>query len=137
VAAELQLKVGQEELAVLRRCKDGTCIVGLRLAYSRCVCVVSTIFCPRRQGRVLPVPAACGGAAWFGFEDLCLQPVAAADYLAIARRFHTVFLAGVPRMGMQDRDAARRQAAGQRSARRRAFSPSPPPPSPHHADSSP
>src|SRR5690606_41392858 len=36
-------------------------------------------------GRNLPVPQAARGVARFSFEALCDRPLAAADYLAIAR----------------------------------------------------
>lgn len=32
----------------------------------------------------------------FEFSDLCGRPVAAADYLALASRFHSIALRGVP-----------------------------------------
>lgn len=37
-----------------------------------------------------------GGVCMFPFEELCGRPVAAADYIALAERFHTVALEGVP-----------------------------------------
>lgn len=40
--------------------------------------------------------AAGGGVCMFTFEELCGRPVAAADYIALAERFHTVALEGVP-----------------------------------------
>ena len=40
------------------------------------------------------VPEAAGGVAKFGFLDLCGHPLGAADYMALARRFHTVFITG-------------------------------------------
>lgn len=32
----------------------------------------------------------------FSFKDICGKPVAAADYIALANRFHTLVLKGVP-----------------------------------------
>ena len=52
-------------------------------------------------GRTLEVRRASGGAAWFGFEELCAQPLGPADYIAVASRFHTVYLSGIPAMSMQ------------------------------------
>jgi cell division protein ZapE len=60
------------------------------------------------MGRAIEVPRAARGVAWFGFEELCMRPLAAADYLAIAGRFAAVILEGIPRLGRDDRDAARR-----------------------------
>ena len=44
------------------------------------------------KGHTLRVPHATMGAARFRFHDLCEQPLAASDYLRIAREFHTVVL---------------------------------------------
>ena len=60
------------------------------------------------KGRSLPVPAAARGVARFNFADLCEQPLAANDFLAVARAFHTLVLDDVPRMTGAERDAARR-----------------------------
>ena len=60
------------------------------------------------QGRTIAVPAAAAGIARFAFDDLCRQPLGAADYIEIARQFHTVFLAGVPVMEARRRNEARR-----------------------------
>ena len=59
-------------------------------------------------GRALHVPCAAKGVARFTFDDLCLQPLAAADYLAIAREYHTVLIDRIPQMSEQLRDATRR-----------------------------
>jgi cell division protein ZapE len=50
------------------------------------------------QGRRIEVPRAALGTAWFAFDDLCAKPLGAADFLAIATHFHTLVLAGVPRL---------------------------------------
>jgi cell division protein ZapE len=60
------------------------------------------------KGRELPVPLAARGVARFVFADLCEQPLAATDYLAVARNYHTVVLDGVPRLNPERRDEARR-----------------------------
>ncbi len=60
------------------------------------------------NGRDLFVPKALKGVAVFSFRRLCDNPLGAADYLAIARRFHTVILVGVPVMGPELRNQARR-----------------------------
>ena len=60
------------------------------------------------KGRSVHVPRAFMGVARFSFHDLCEQPLAAADYLRIAREFHTVILDHVPVMTYDDRNAAKR-----------------------------
>jgi cell division protein ZapE len=58
--------------------------------------------------RSLEVPQAAAGAARFAFEDLCARPLGAADYLAVAEAFHTVFIDAVPLLGEARRDERRR-----------------------------
>ena len=60
------------------------------------------------KGREIAVPAAASGIARFGFRDLCDVPLAAADFLAVAERYHTVILADIPVLGPANRDQARR-----------------------------
>ncbi len=60
------------------------------------------------QGRTLTSPMAAVGVARFGFADLCERPLGAADYLAIAARYHTVILSGIPELGPEQRNEARR-----------------------------
>ena len=59
-------------------------------------------------GREVVVPRAAEGVARFCFADLCAKPLAAADYLAVARAFHTVLIDRIPVMGPEKRDVARR-----------------------------
>lgn len=59
-------------------------------------------------GRTLHVPKSLKGVAVFSFKRLCGQPRGAADYLAIARRFHTVIIVGIPVMGPDMRNEAAR-----------------------------
>ena len=59
-------------------------------------------------GRSVIVPRAARGVARFDFADLCMQPLAAADYLAIARDFHTVMIDHVPVMTENMHNVARR-----------------------------
>ncbi|RIA35483.1 cell division protein ZapE [Hephaestia caeni] len=63
---------------------------------------------PVPGGRTLHVPKALKGVAVFSFKRLCGEARGAADYLAIARRFHTVILVGIPRMGPENRNEAAR-----------------------------
>jgi cell division protein ZapE len=60
------------------------------------------------KGRELVVPAAAQGVARFSFAELCEQPLGASDYLALAERFHTLVIDGVPRMGIEKRNEAKR-----------------------------
>eukprot|EP00951_Prasinocladus_malaysianus_P049048 scaffold665198_cov108-Prasinocladus_malaysianus.AAC.1 len=59
-------------------------------------------------GRSLPVPAACSGTARFSFAELCAKPLGAADYIAVSRAFHTVFITDVPAFSMQVTERATR-----------------------------
>ena len=57
-------------------------------------------------GRKLYVPKALKGVGVFSFKRLCGENRGAADYLAIARAFHTVIVVGVPVMGPDMRNEA-------------------------------
>jgi cell division protein ZapE len=59
-------------------------------------------------GRTLHVPKALKGVAVFSFKRLCAEARGAADYLAIARRYHTVILVGIPVLGPERRNEAAR-----------------------------
>ncbi|XP_027080929.2 uncharacterized protein [Coffea arabica] len=59
-------------------------------------------------GRTLEVPLSCNGLARFTFEYLCGRPVGAADYIAVAKNYHTIFISDIPTMSMRIRDKARR-----------------------------
>jgi cell division protein ZapE len=60
------------------------------------------------NGRLIPVPAAAPGVARFSFADLCGQPLAGPDYLAIARAYPTILLEDVPLLTPDRRNEARR-----------------------------
>jgi cell division protein ZapE len=59
-------------------------------------------------GRMLHVPKSLKGVAVFSFKRLCGEPRGAADYLAIARRYHTVIIVGIPVMTPEMRNEAAR-----------------------------
>ena len=60
------------------------------------------------KGHTVRIPRATMGVAWFSFQDLCQQPLAAADYLKIAREYHTVLLERVAVMDYERRNEAKR-----------------------------
>jgi len=60
------------------------------------------------KGHIVRVPKAAMGVARFSFDDLCAQPLAAADYLKIAHEFHTVILDHIPVMDHARRNEAKR-----------------------------
>ena len=60
------------------------------------------------KGHIVRVPKAAMGVARFSFDDLCAQPLAAADYLKIAHEFHTVVLDHIPVMDFSRRNEAKR-----------------------------
>ena len=59
-------------------------------------------------GRAVPTVRHAEGIAWFDFETLCAGPRSVADYIEIARDFHTVVLSGVPVLDDDRRDPLRR-----------------------------
>ena len=59
-------------------------------------------------GRTVPCVRQAEGIVWFDFETLCGGPRSVADYIEIARDFHSVVLSGVPVLGDDRRDPLRR-----------------------------
>ena len=59
-------------------------------------------------GHAVHVPQACANVARFAFDDLCRLPLGPADFLALARRFHTVVVDAIPVIGADQRDEAKR-----------------------------
>jgi protein AFG1 len=55
-------------------------------------------------GRTIAVPESTNSVAKFNFEDLCGQPLSAADYLEVTKHFGTVFLLNVPKMDLNKKD---------------------------------
>jgi cell division protein ZapE len=60
------------------------------------------------KGRVLQVPCSAHGVARFSFADICEEPLAASDYLRLARDYHTIIIDRIPVMDYSDRNAAKR-----------------------------
>jgi len=60
------------------------------------------------RGREIVVPKADGTVAQFGFDDLCGSSLGPGDFLAIAKRYRSVIISGVPVLNSERRDAARR-----------------------------
>jgi cell division protein ZapE len=60
------------------------------------------------KGRTLHVPCSSHGVARFSFADLCEKPLAASDYLRLARDYHTILVDRVPVMDYAERNAAKR-----------------------------
>lgn len=48
------------------------------------------------------------GAVWFDFDALCEGPRGVADYIELARSYHTIFVSNVPQFTPSTEDAARR-----------------------------
>lgn len=60
------------------------------------------------EGRVIPYLHRAGGIVWFDFAVICGWGRSQNDYLDLAKRFHTVIVSNVPRMGLPMADEARR-----------------------------
>ncbi|MEL6364748.1 MAG: cell division protein ZapE [Pseudomonadota bacterium] len=60
------------------------------------------------QGRKLTAERTARGAARFEFGELFAKPLGAADYLALARAFHTILVEDVPLLKPANRDKAAR-----------------------------
>jgi len=59
-------------------------------------------------GRKITLPHASGGLVRASFSSLCSVALGPNDYVALAERFHTVFLEGVPKLTPSRREEARR-----------------------------
>ncbi|MNH51745.1 Cell division protein ZapE [compost metagenome] len=59
-------------------------------------------------GRQVRVQRTVGGMARASFSELCGSPLGPQDYLAVARRFHTLFLSDVPTLSPANHHEARR-----------------------------
>ena len=60
------------------------------------------------NGREVQVRRSADGVIWFGFADLCDGPRGVADYIELARSFHTLVISSVPQFTPLTDDAARR-----------------------------
>jgi cell division protein ZapE len=60
------------------------------------------------KGRTLNVPCSAHGVARFSFADLCEKPLAASDYIRLARDYHTILIDHIPVMDYPERNAAKR-----------------------------
>lgn len=60
------------------------------------------------EHRAIPVRRRGSGVVWFEFAALCEGPRSAADYIAIARQYHTVVVSNVPVFADGRDDPARR-----------------------------
>jgi cell division protein ZapE len=59
-------------------------------------------------GRLMHVPKSLKGVAVFSFKRLCGEARGIPDYLAIARRYHTVIIVGIPKLSAELRNEATR-----------------------------
>ena len=60
------------------------------------------------NGRKITIPISAHKVARFSFNDLCMQPMGANDYLEIAKNFSTIIVENIPTLDSEERDAARR-----------------------------
>ncbi len=60
------------------------------------------------QGRKLFVPKSARGVAVFSFKRLCANPLGAADYLAVAKAYHTVIMVAIPQFTHENTSEATR-----------------------------
>lgn len=60
------------------------------------------------KGHELILPQAAQGVARATFADLCARAYGAGDYIALARRFHTLVLDDIPELAFENRNEAKR-----------------------------
>ena len=77
------------------------------------------LFCPLQDNILLDLSIEIEGrnvkflrqgkdVIWFHFDIICSSPRSQNDYIELSREFHTVLISGVPRMGKNNEDQARR-----------------------------
>ncbi len=59
-------------------------------------------------GRNIEFAKTFGGALRVDFDELCARPLSSADYLELAKQFHTIILQDVPVLGPEQRNEAKR-----------------------------
>ncbi len=60
------------------------------------------------NGREIEVIDACLGIVWFDFNAICRSNRSNADFIEIAKQFHSVFISAIPELTTIDDDATRR-----------------------------
>lgn len=60
------------------------------------------------QGHILHIPVASRGVAVVSFKKICGTALGSADYLAMAWKYHTVIMVGIPKLGPENRNEAKR-----------------------------
>ncbi len=60
------------------------------------------------EGRSIEISSTRGGAAMFSFNDICNRAYGSSDFIAIARGFHSICVASIPQITLEDRNVARR-----------------------------
>jgi len=63
------------------------------------------------EGRVIPVRGVADDVVWFDFAAICAGPRGHADYIELARMFHSVLISNVPALDETREDQARRFVA--------------------------
>ncbi|MGC6512343.1 MAG: cell division protein ZapE [Parvibaculales bacterium] len=58
------------------------------------------------KGRTISIPRQANGVARLSFDDLCVATLGAADYLELAKNFHTVLIDNIPRLSPDKRNEA-------------------------------
>ena len=60
------------------------------------------------EGRDIAVRRIADGVVWFEFQAICDGPRGTADYIEVARCFHSVLVSDVPQLGWELENQARR-----------------------------
>lgn len=80
----------------------------LELWFSKGTGETRTETIPVAMGRFVQVKRANDSCGWFSFDELCKQPLGAADYIAIADRFDLIIVENAPQLGGHIYNEARR-----------------------------
>lgn len=98
-----------ERVRVYHRPLDGAAEASLAAAFSSLAGEeVASPISLGVEGRRIATTRTAPGVVWFEFQTICGAPRGQADYIEIARRFHTVLISGIPKMAPEQAAEARR-----------------------------
>lgn len=88
---------------------DAAAVAGLQSCFQSVAaaeCVAKEVL--QIQGRPVHTVCCAADVVWFEFAELCETARSVADYIEIAKRFHTVLIANIRQLGVDDSDAGTR-----------------------------
>jgi cell division protein ZapE len=106
-------------LPAIKSLKKNTKVCNLDARANHSLIEAFNLFCPLQDNILLDLSIEIEGrnvkflrqgkdVIWFHFDIICSSPRSQNDYIELSREFHAVLISGVPRMGKNNDDQARR-----------------------------